>query len=62
MQTMTFEVIDFRELARRWKVPETWVREQVRVRTKDPIPHKKLGKYTRFEWASPALEEWWNRR
>jgi hypothetical protein len=43
------EVIDSAELAKRWVVPETWVRDQVRTRTQDPIPHVRLGKYIRFE-------------
>ncbi len=57
-----FEVIDSHELAERWRVPETWVREQTRSRATDPLPHVRLGKYVRFEWGSAALEEWWRRR
>jgi hypothetical protein len=53
-----FEIIDSRQLAIRLNVPETWVREHVRRRTKDPIPHLKLGKYCRFLWGSPELEGW----
>lgn len=43
------EIIDAEELAKRWAVPETWVRENVRRRALDPIPHVRLGKYVRFE-------------
>jgi hypothetical protein len=32
-----YEFIDARELARRWAVPETWVRERVRTRSEDPL-------------------------
>jgi hypothetical protein len=57
-----FEIIDAKELAARWKVPETWIRDQVRSRTTDPIPCVRLGKYVRFEWGSPQLDRWWARR
>jgi predicted DNA-binding transcriptional regulator AlpA len=56
-----YEIIDARELGRRWGVPETWVYERTRDRCDDPLPHVKLGRYVRFEWASPHLEKWWNR-
>ena len=58
---MQDEVIDSKELANRWNIPETWVRESVRNRSSDPIPHLKLGRYVRFEWGSPDLEGWWER-
>jgi len=57
-----FEIITCEQLAQRLNVPETWVRDQVRQRALDPIPHLKLGRYTRFLWASPELEAWINRR
>lgn len=57
-----FEVLDAPQLAVRLNVPETWVREHVRNRTTDPIPHLKLGKYCRFLWGSPELEAWLERR
>ena len=53
-----FEIIDAPQLAARLNVPETWVREHVRKRTQDQIPHLKLGKYCRFLWGSPELEAW----
>jgi hypothetical protein len=57
------EIIDAKELARRWQVPPSWVREYTRPdRTDDPIPHVRLGKYVRFEWGSASLEEWFARR
>ena len=58
---MEYEIIDSIQLANRWNIPETWVRDSVRNRARDPIPHLKLGKYVRFEWGSPDLEEWWER-
>ncbi len=54
------ELIDSAELANRWKVPESWIRNHTRARTpKDErIPCIRLGRYVRFEWGSPRLAEW----
>lgn len=57
-----FEVLTAEELASRWRVPESWIREQTRSRCVDPIPHIRLGRYVRFSFGSPELTEWWNRR
>lgn len=57
-----YEFITSKELAARWNLPESWVREQVRTRSTDPIPHIRFGKYVRFRWGSPELEEWAKRR
>jgi len=57
-----FEFINCRELAKRWSLPESWIREQVRSRTDDPIPHVRFGKYVRFRWGSPELDGWAERR
>ena len=57
-----YEFIDTRELARRLTVPPSWIRDQVRARSEDPLPHVNLGKYVRFLWGSPALELWIRRR
>jgi hypothetical protein len=56
----TYELIDPRELAKRWGVPETWVRGRTRCRTlrENRIPCVRLGRYLRFEWDSPRLVEW----
>jgi len=56
------EFIASGELARRWGVPVSWVRDQVRARALDPLPHINFGKYVRFLWNSPDLEEWVARR
>jgi len=53
-----YEFIDSQELARRLTVPASWIRDQVRARSQDPLPHVNLGKYVRFLWGSPALELW----
>ena len=60
-QIVPFEVIDSKELARRLVLPESWVRDHVRGRCDDPIPHIKVGRYIRFEWGSRELLEWWSR-
>jgi len=57
-----YEFIDSKELATRWALPESWIREQVRSRTADPLPHVRFGKYVRFRWGSPELEAWAERR
>lgn len=57
-----FEVLTAEELAQRWRVPESWIREQTRSRCVDPIPHVRLGRYVRFSWGSPLLDSWWARR
>jgi hypothetical protein len=57
-----YEFIDSKELAARWSLPESWIREQVRLRSMDPIPHVRFGKYVRFRWGSPELEDWAERR
>lgn len=56
-----YEMIDSTTLAERWCLPESWVREHVRSRTSDPIPHVRFGKYVRFRWASPELNRWLER-
>lgn len=55
-----FEKIDSAELAFRWGVPESWVRNHTRRGCKDMIPHRKLGSKVVFEWGSEALNGYWN--
>jgi hypothetical protein len=54
------ELIESAELAARWRVPESWVRNRTRARTprEERIPCLRLGRYVRFEWGSPKLQEW----
>jgi hypothetical protein len=58
------ELIDSVELATRWRVPESWIRNHTRARTpKDErIPCIRLGRYVRFEWGCPRLSEWLAKR
>ena len=54
------EMIDSAELAARWQVPESWIRNRTRARTpkEERIPCVRFGRYVRFEWDSPQLAEW----
>ena len=55
---ISYEVIDSRELATRWSLPESWIREQTRCRANDPLPCLRFGKYVRFAWGSRELTQW----
>jgi hypothetical protein len=57
-----FEVIGSTEMAKRLNLPESWVRDQVRSRANDPIPHLRFGRYVRFQWGHPDLVKWLERR
>ncbi len=59
---VTYEIIDSVELAKRWVLPTSWIREQARSRATDPIPHIRFGRYVRFRWGSPELNDWLHRR
>ena len=50
------------ELAQILKVPLSWVYGRTRRRRGDRLPHIRLGKYVRFLWGGPQLEEWTKRR
>jgi hypothetical protein len=57
-------LIDAAQLAQLLHVPESWVRNRTRSRTPDAerIPCVHLGRYVRFEWGSPSLRDWLERR
>jgi hypothetical protein len=57
----TLEIIDAAEMAKRLTVTESWIRDQTRSRSKDPIPHFRFGTYVRFEWNNPKLLAWLER-
>jgi hypothetical protein len=57
-----FELLDAAQLAARLNVPTTWVREYCRSRCDDPLPSYSFGRYKRFRWGSPELNEWLSRR
>lgn len=54
------EIIDAVELASRIKVPVSWVRQHTTARYPfaQRIPCLKVGRYTRFRWNSPELNQW----
>jgi len=54
------ELIDSAQLAARWNVPESWIRNRTRCRTpkEQRIPCVRLGRYVRFQWGSPSLMQW----
>ena len=54
------ELIDSVELAARWRVPESWIRNHTRARIprEQRIPCIRLGRYVRFRWGSTELEDW----
>ncbi len=58
------DLIDSEELAIRWRVPESWIRNRTRARTpkEERIPCLRLGRYVRFEWGSATLTEWLARK
>jgi hypothetical protein len=60
MATDCIEIIDAPELAKRWKVPESWIRSYSRERCPrdQRIPCVRFGRYSRFEFGSPQLEAW----
>jgi hypothetical protein len=58
----SIELLDAGGLAAKLAVPETWVREMSRRRTRDKLPCLRLGRYIRFEWGSPELAAWIDRR
>jgi hypothetical protein len=60
MDERTPEIIDSSEIAKRWVVPESWIRSKTRSRTpkNEQIPHLRLGRYVRFKWNSPELNAW----
>ena len=62
LRILQYEFIDSKGLASRWALADCWIREQVRSRAADPLPHVHFGKYVRFRWGSPELEDWAEQR
>ena len=56
------EILDVEQLAKRLHLPASWLREQTRSRAVDKIPHLRFGRYVRFAWGSPDLQQWLERR
>ena len=60
----TGELITVQELAKKLKVPVSWVYQRTRLLGQEAIPHVKMGKYVRFDWDEVVefLEENTNER
>jgi excisionase family DNA binding protein len=52
------DILTPEELAKRLKVPLTWVYEKQRPKHKNPIPTLRIGRYLRFNWAD--VSAWLN--
>jgi hypothetical protein len=59
---IVYEIIDYKEFAKRLALPPTWIMEQTRSRAVTPIPHLRFGRYVRFQWGSPELTKWMHDR
>ena len=48
------DILTPEQLAQRLQVKPSWVYEQTRdragIRSADPLPHIKMGRYLRFDW------------
>ena len=60
--TGVYEVLTAAELAERLRVKSNTIREYLRTRCPDPIPHLRMGRSPLFEWDSPWLADWLARR
>jgi hypothetical protein len=56
------QLVSLEELAERWHLPLTWLREACRSRCADPLPVYRCGRYVRVFIGDPALLDWLNRR
>jgi hypothetical protein len=53
------EILTPVELAKRLKVPPSWVYDKQRAHHKDPLPTLHMGRYIRFDWTAVCA---WLRR
>jgi hypothetical protein len=56
------QLVTSKELAEKWNLPLSWIKDRCRVREADPIPCFRLGRYVRFDLESPELAGWLARR
>lgn len=58
------EILTPKEVAARLKVPVSWLYEQTRnrgrLRSRDALPHRKMGRYLRFVWSE--VVQWLDRQ
>lgn len=62
LPSQTYEILTLAEIAERLRVRPNTIREFLRSRCPDPIPHLRMGRKPLFEWGSPWLEAWICRR
>lgn len=55
-------LVSLEELAERWGLPLTWLREACRTRCADPLPVYRCGRYVRVDLNDAALAAWIQRR
>jgi hypothetical protein len=55
-------LVTLKELAERWHLPVSWLKENCRTRVSDPLPVFRLGRYVRLNPDDPALLAWLARR
>jgi hypothetical protein len=56
------ELVTLEQLAERWQLPLSWLRENCRSRCADPLPVYRCGRYVRVDLSDSALAQWLNRR
>jgi hypothetical protein len=56
------QLVTLDELAERWHLPITWLRENCRSRCGDPLPVFRLGRYVRVDLNDPRLAQWLRQR
>jgi len=56
MHEIPEEYLTVDELARRLKVPRSWIYSRTRMRGPKAIPYQRVGKYLRFVWRD--VKEW----
>jgi hypothetical protein len=62
VQQLIPHLVALEELAERWALPLSWLREACRSRCADPLPCVRLGRYVRVDLEDPAILDWLNRR
>jgi predicted DNA-binding transcriptional regulator AlpA len=50
------DILTSDELAAKLKVRKSWVYEQTRSRSRNPLPRLNMGRYLRFDWT--AVVQW----
>jgi len=62
LDTNVPKLVTLKELAERWNLPVSWLKEFSRTRCSDALPCYRLGRYVRVDPQSPELAAWLARR